>query len=272
MNESAIPSFLQEIADAFGAIDGVEAVVWCGSAALGGADVFSDFDLYVYTHAPVPVEVRDAVIAKRAIERQLNNTFWELEDEWIEPGGKRFNSMYRDCTYAVDEIEKRLDRNSASLGYTTAYCFSLANGFILYDARGWFNSVQARLREPFPERLARSIIAKNRPVLGGGMQSCYLVQMKAAIARNDLISLNHRTTVWIASYADILFAVNRRYHPGEKRLLTYMSDLPSRPEGALEDITKLCGFAGSLSAPIVEHVSLMLKRLDEWLNRAGPGN
>jgi predicted nucleotidyltransferase len=271
MNEPVVPPFLQEIADAFGAIDGVEAVVWCGSAALGGADVFSDFDLYVYTHAPVPVEVRDAVIAKRAIERQLNNTFWELEDEWIEPGGKRFNSMYRDCTYAVDEIEKRLDRNSASLGYTTAYCFSLANGFILYDARGWFNSVQARLREPFPERLARSIIAKNRPVLGGGMQSCYLVQMKAAIARNDLISLNHRTTVWIASYADILFAVNRRYHPGEKRLLTYMSDLPSRPEGALEDITKLCGFAGSLSAPIVEHVSLMLKRLDEWLNRAGPG-
>jgi predicted nucleotidyltransferase len=55
MNESAIPSFLQEIADAFGAIDGVEAVVWCGSAALGGADAFSDFDLYVYTHAPVPL-------------------------------------------------------------------------------------------------------------------------------------------------------------------------------------------------------------------------
>ena len=102
--------------------------------------------------------------------------------------------------------------------------------------------------------------------------ACYLVQMKAAIARNDLINLNHRTTVWIASYADILFAVNRRYHPGEKRLLTYMADLPSRPEGALEDITKLCSFAGSLSSPIVEHVSLMLKRLDEWLNRAGPGN
>jgi hypothetical protein len=133
------------------------------------------------------------------------------------------------------------------------------------------SSVQARLREPFPEQLTRSIIAKNRPVLGGGMQSCYLVQMKAAIARNDLISLNHRTTVWIASYADILFAVNRRYHPGEKRLLTYMADLPSRPEGALEDLTKLCSFAGSLSSPIVEHVSFMLKRLDEWLNRVGPG-
>jgi hypothetical protein len=271
MNEPVVPPFLQEIADAFAAIDGVEAVVWCGSAALGRADALSDFDLYVYTHAPVPVEAREAVIAKRAIARQLNHTFWELEDEWIEPGGRRFNSMYRDCTYAVDEIEERLDRNSALLGYTTAYCFSLANGYIFYDARGWLSSVQARLREPFPEQLTRSVIAKNRPVLGGGMQSCYLAQMKAAIARTDLISLNHRTTVWIASYADILFAVNRRYHPGEKRLLTYMADLPSRPEGALEELTKLCSFAGSLASPIVEHVSFMLKRLDAWLNRVGPG-
>ena len=90
-------------------------------------------------------------------------------------------------------------------------------------------------------------------------------------ARNDLISLNLRKTVWIASYTVILFAVNRRYHPGEKRLLTYMANLPSRPEGALEDLTKLCGFGGSLSSPIVDHVSHMLKRLDEWLNYLGPG-
>jgi hypothetical protein len=99
--------------------------------------------------------------------------------------------MYRDCTYAKDEIEERLDRNSSLLGYTTAYCFSVANGYILSDARGWLESVQARLRKPFPEQLTRSIIAKNRPVLGGGMQSCYLVQMKAAIARNDLISCGY---------------------------------------------------------------------------------
>jgi Domain of unknown function (DUF4037) len=270
MNEPIIPSFLQEIASAFGAINGVEAVAWCGSAALGNTDDFSDFDLYVYTHGLLPVEAREAVIAKRAVERQLNNTFWEMEDEWIEPGGKRFNSMYRGCTFALDEIEQRLSRNIALLGYTTAYCFSIANGFVLRDARGWLRSVQARLREPFPERLVRSIIAKNRPVLGGGMQSCYLAQIEAAIARGDVISLNHRTAVWIASYTDILFAVSRRYHPGEKRLQTYLADLPSRPDGALENLTKLCELAGSLSSPIVEHISLMLQRLDEWLSRVQP--
>jgi hypothetical protein len=102
------------------------------------------------------------------------------------------------------------------------------------------------------------------------MQSCYLVQIKAAIARGDLVSLNHRTAVWIASYTDVLFAVNRRYHPGEKRLLTYLADLPSLPQNAVDDISKLCTLAASLSSPIVEHIDAMLKRLDEWLNCASP--
>ena len=52
-----------------------EAVAWCGSSAIGAADSYSDFDFYVYTHAPVPVAAREAVIARRATEYQLNNGF-----------------------------------------------------------------------------------------------------------------------------------------------------------------------------------------------------
>jgi hypothetical protein len=192
-----------------------------------------------------------------------------LEDEWIDQENRRFNAMYRACDFVLGEIAARLDRYSADLGYTTAYCFSVANGFILHDPRQWLDGVQQRLREPFPEPLIRSIVAKNRPFLGGGMQSCYLAQMKAAIARGDLISLNHRVAVWIASYTDILFAVNRRYHPGEKRLLTYLAGLPDLPEKALEDVPRICAVAGSLSSPIIEHVAGMLERLDGWLDGNG---
>jgi hypothetical protein len=85
------------------------------------------------------------------------------------------------------------------------------------------------------------------------------------IARDDLISLNHRVAVWIASYTDILFAVNHRYHPGEKRVLMYMRGLPHLPESAMGDVPRLCELAGSLSSPIVEHVSAMLGKLDRWL-------
>jgi hypothetical protein len=263
-----VPEFLQEIASAFASIHGIEAVAWCGSAAMGVADAYSDFDFYVYTNAPVSVENRRSIIAVRSRHSQLNNTFWELEAEWIDRDNS-FNSMYRACDFVLGEIAARLDRYSADLGYTTAYCFSVANGFILHDPGRWLVGVQQRLREPFPEPLTRSIVAKNRPVFGDGMQSCYLAQMKAAIARGDLISLNHRVAVWIASYTDILFAVNRRYYPGEKRLLTYLQGLPDLPEKTLEDVPRLCILAGSLSSPIIEHVAGMLERLNLWLTRNG---
>ena len=70
-------------------------------------------------------------------------------------------------------------------------------------------------------------------------------------------------------YTDVLFAMNRRYHPGEKRLLMYMQGLPDLPENALEDVPRLCTLAGSLSSPIVEHVSGMLSSLDRWLEKNG---
>ena len=265
MNAPAIPAFLQEAATAFGQTEKVEAVTWCGSSAMGKADRHSDYDLYVYTRFPVPLEQRAAVIAERAKESQLDNLFWELEDEWIDQSGRHFNAMYRACDYVLAEIEERLDRHTAQLGYTTAYCFSVANGFILYDARGWLRSVQERLRQPFPAGLVRSIIARNRPVLGVGMLSCYFAQIRAAITRRDPISLNHRTAVWIASYTDIVFAINRRYHPGEKRVLSYLADLPSLPANALEDLVHLCAMAGRLDSPIAEHITTMLGRLDEWI-------
>src|SRR6476659_9098032 len=99
---------LGEIASAFAGIAGVEAVAWCGSTAMQKADFFSDYDLYVYWRTSVPLDARKRIIASRASEYQLDNTFWELEDEWIEPDGLRFNVMYRSCRKAEEEVHRRL--------------------------------------------------------------------------------------------------------------------------------------------------------------------
>jgi hypothetical protein len=258
-------SFLGEIASAFAGIAGVEAVAFCGSAAMQKADSLSDYDLYVYWRTPVPLDARRKIIESRASEYQLDSTFWELEDEWIEPNGRRFNVMYRPCQEAEEEVDRRLVHHVASLGYTTAYCFSLSQGHNLADPNSWLADLQRQTRGAYPPGLVQAILQKNRPVLGGGMQSCYLQQINAAIVRQDPISLNHRVTAWLASYFDILFAINGRFHPGEKRLLIYVGELADLPRSALHDVQQLCVLAGGLENPIPAHLEQMLERLDEKL-------
>ena len=234
------------------------------------ADSLSDYDLYVYWQTPVALEARNKIIASRSSEYQLDNTFWELEDEWIEPEGLRFNVMYRSCREAEQEVHRRLVQHVASLGYTTAYCFSLRQGTNLADSNNWLANLQRQTRGTYPHGLLQAILRKNRPVLGGGMQSCYFHQIYAAIVRQDPVSLNHRVAAWLSSYFDILFAINGQFHPGEKRLLAYAEELANLPESALLDVQELCAFAGKLKTPIVAHLERMLERLDEKLTGISP--
>lgn len=55
-------------------------------------------------------------------------------------------------------------------------------------------------------------------LLSGNLPS-YDGQIQKAARRKDLISVNHRTAEFFASYFDVIFALNEMLHPGEKKLL-----------------------------------------------------
>ncbi|HTE18437.1 MAG TPA: DUF4037 domain-containing protein, partial [Armatimonadota bacterium] len=88
------------------------------------------------------------------------------------------------------------------------------------DSNGWYGRLQDGARQPYPEALKQAIIAKNHPILRRTLSS-YLHQITRAAARDDVVSVQHRVTALLASYFDILFAVNELPHPGEKRQLRF---------------------------------------------------
>jgi len=66
--------------------------------------------------------------------------------------------------------------------------------------------------------------------------------LEKALARDDAVAANHRLAALLASVFDILFALNRETHPGEKRLLERASALPKAPPGfgvAVETLLRL---------------------------------
>ena len=178
----------------------------------GLADEWSDYDLYAYTRDAVPVAFRARLLEPRAARLELHNTFWEWSDEWIEPGGTVFDLMYRSCHTIEADLEARLGRAEAGVGYSTCLCHSVLQARPVFDRQGWFQALQDRLKTtPYPDRLVERIIKKNLPVLGANIHS-YEQQIRSAFRRRDRVSLNHRTAAWLASYFDILFAANRRFN------------------------------------------------------------
>ena len=100
---------------------------------------------------------------------------------------------------------------------------NLLNSRILYDKNEKFAALQHQYHVPYPDRLKENIIGQNLRLLRGNLPS-YDLQIKKALARKDLVSVNHRTAAFLESYFDIIFALNKLTHPGEKRMVSYAKE------------------------------------------------
>ncbi len=107
---------------------------------------WSDYDLYAYTRGVVPVEFRAKLLKPRAARLEPHNTFWEWSDEWVEPDGTIFDLMYRSCDVIEADVEAKLERGVAALGYSTSLCYSVLQATPVFDRRGWFKALQSRLK------------------------------------------------------------------------------------------------------------------------------
>ena len=137
---------IEELAANFAELEDVEALVLGGSAATGLADEWSDYDLYAYTRGVVPIEFRARLLKPRAARLELHNTFWEWSDEWVEPDGTIFDLMYRSCDAIEADVEAKLGRGVAALGYSTSLCYSVLQTTSVFDRRGWFKALQSRIK------------------------------------------------------------------------------------------------------------------------------
>ncbi len=224
----------ENVAQTFSEIPNVEAVALSGSRTAEVFDEKSDFDLYVYTAAEIPLEIRRRLAEEFAGRIEINNQFWEPGDEWIERrSGIGVDIMYRHPRWLEEQIERVLVKHQASVGYTTCFWHNLLTSKILFDRNGWLAALKQRARQPYPEPLRHAIIAKNFPILRRNISS-YLHQIESAVARHDLVSVHHRTAALLASYFDILFAVNRLPHPGEKRLVDFAKKFCAKRPAEME--------------------------------------
>jgi len=263
-------SLANDVAGRYGKLSQVEAVALGGSQALGAADLCSDIDLYVYVRGEIPLGVRADIATAGAEYAEVDNRFWEPGDEWIDAEtGIHVDVMFRTVEWIEEQLDRVLRRHEASVGYSTCLWHNVLTSQALYDPNGWFQTLQQAANQTYPEGLRRAIIAKNHPILGRNVSS-YVAQLERAVARRDLVSINHRAAALLASYFDILFAVNRMPHPGEKRLIEILLSQGAKvPTGMCEQVSALTRNVARGDQAIVESAEALIEGLDDLLRGEG---
>lgn len=219
----------------------IDAIVLSGSQTSLINDNMSDYDIYVYSKEKVNIEMREKFAKKYSINYELGNNYFEYGDEIIlKENNICLDFMYRDISYIENEIDYVWRKCNSKIGYTTAFLYNIKNSRILYESNGYFRNFQKELNKDYPKQLKYNIIEKNYNVMYAKQSASFYEQLKNAIKRKDIVSINHRTSAILASYFDILFAINEELHVGEKKLIDYAkklcSKLPNNFDKDIEDI------------------------------------
>ena len=241
----------------------VTAIVLGGSRSGNNFDKSSDYDLYIYCTSIPDKDCRKLILDKYCSYIELNNQFWEFEDDCTLSDEIDIDIIYRNINDFENNIENVVEKHQASNGYTTCFWHNLKNSKVLYDPHKEFHNLQERFEVPFPKELKENIISKNFRLLTGNLPS-YDKQIIKAFDRGDFVSVNHRIAAFIESYFDIIFAINELTHPGEKRMILYAKEHSKiLPKNFEENMNELLNSMGSTLEHVENNLKNIIKNLED---------
>ena len=255
---------VNELFEDLSRIPQVEAIALGGSRATGRNDATSDYDVYVYTTGPIDDGERRQVLEKYCRYMEIGNSFWELEDDVTLCDDIDMDIIYRNTSDFENSVAFVVENCTAWNGYTTCMWHNLITSRIMFDRNGALAALQERFQIPYPRKLKENIISNNMKLLSGMLPS-FDTQITKAEKRGDLVSVNHRVAEFLASYFDVLFALNEMTHPGEKRMQSICSkECKLLPERFDENLDRLFGgmFRESIG-PVIADMVRELKKIVE---------
>jgi len=194
----------------------------------------ADIDVFVYSAEPASAPSDSRLIEARAGSLSLgliHRNFNDGTERWIAPSLGAHVDIVRRCplwfSYAINKIVRY---QQVQAGSSTCLLHELAKSKPIYDRAGWF----AGLRDStlygygYPGSLKVAILHKNYPLLNIGKNS-WLNKAELAYHKGDTLAVFKYCSCFLASYFDILFALNEEFHPGEKQLMEHAMMLLHRP-------------------------------------------
>ena len=232
---------MEKILNEYKNFNQVKSIAIGGSSAAKTSDVASDIDVYVFVENDISVADREILVKKYSSKYEVGGEYFGSGDEYfVDRLNRQFDVMIWNVHWFEGVVDNVWIKNYPSNGYTTAFLYTLSNFRIEYDPTGWLYELQNKIKTDYPPKLKENIIKRNIMLMKDKPFASYYEQIEKALKRNDIVSVNHRIAAFLASYFDVIFAVNELLHPGEKRLIQYAkNNCKILPKDFEENILKL---------------------------------
>ena len=225
--------------------------------------------LYVYVTDRIEDDVREALLFEFCDRMEIGNSFFEFEDNVVLKNGIGVDIIYRNLNDISQLTSFVLDDAQPMNGYTTCFWHNLVTSQIYFDRSGNLKAAKERFDIPYPEELRKNIIKQNSALLSGKIPS-YDRQIMKAISRGDTVSINHRTAAFLESYFDIIFALNRKTHPGEKKLIGICKkECALLPADFEENLNSLLSHLFSDSEKVKQDLEIIVREMNKLLSENG---
>ena len=238
---------ISEILNEYKAFNQVKAIAIGGSSSSKTSDNMSDIDVYVFVEHDIPLLERELLVKKHSTKYEVGGEYFGSGDEFLaDDVGRQFDVMFWNTTWFEDVVKNVWEKHYPSNGYTTCFLYTLKNFDIKYDPSGWLKGLQDKLKTPYPKELKENIIKRNMMLMKDKPFASYYEQIEKAVKRWDENSVNHRISAFMASYFDVIFALNELLHPGEKRLVSFaLNNCKILPQDLEENISNLFNNSGT---------------------------
>jgi hypothetical protein len=219
-----------------------------GSYAKGSGDSLSDVDIYLFADEVLPgVRRAERVVAELGAEARPES--WGADDPFVQGGTDFWHAGQRvECWLrSTREVDRTL---RACLGgeVRREYVVWTVMGFLSYTALADVHSMKVvddphgilgRWKEAvatYPEALRQGILDRFMPEAAFWPENFHY---RTAVQRADVIYTSGIVQQVLHALIQAVFALNRVYFPGEKRLAHAMETLPVQPSGFAHRVQEL---------------------------------
>lgn len=229
----------RRVAAALLGVPGIVAVLLGGSRATGLADEGSDTDLYAFHRGPLP-DAADRAAALRGIadgaQVQCHDTFGP--EDHLRVSGRRVEVVHLDLDAMGRLVDTATGPGLGGTSCSTALLHTLVTGVPIGNAASGPDNpgASAMAGDAALQAMRDRLVAYPRATRERILADClpamdeFCQQVRAGQRRGDLLFVTDRRAAFQAAWFNALFALNDRFHPGEKRLLRHAARLQRRPD------------------------------------------